>query len=165
MDDYYCLWSVLIPNDTEEERDWLVHELEHAKTGTCEIWGRTWSDDSCACAGVSPRDPVGVSFRDRRLCAELCGRAAIWVYAEAYVFGDALANVVARFQTHFAKADFWECHCASTCSTLQLDAYGGYGILVHQGEIQWFILGNDIPDPITEPSNLHDFARTFPPSW
>ena len=164
MADYYCQTSVLIPFDTPEEKAWLEAQLTFRSGDFCggcqQLWG------NCICQDdddqASSYDTGGWEFEEKTELRNGGERPAMWVTESEYINGEVLAQLVADYQTTFAREDFWECSFAYTCSKPHLDGFGGYQVLVHRGKIHYLGTGRELEQLASTLHALNDFVQTLP---
>lgn len=112
MANYYSQFSTHIPYRTRKEELWLLAQLEAQDT--------SGDDDGPYCN-----------------YAHHPKAQAVWVYTEESGNVDALANLVARFQTRFAIPTPWTLEWANTSSRPVLDSFSGGAIVVYNGKIHY----------------------------
>lgn len=162
MADYFTQCSVLLPYESDGEFVWLENELRAASGDVCTVCKE--DEYNCTCLAYSGADELaGFVFEDQTPATESQGRRAFWIHDdEGQINGDILIDIVARFQRAFAKDDFWECTFAETCSKPRLDAYSGWGVLIHHGQAYYCFPSDQATARVAQLTRQDTFAQTLP---
>lgn len=62
----------------------------------------------------------------------------VWIYAEEWGDIDRLIDFVAEFQQRFSIKEPWSLEWANSCTKPMVGEFSGGGVLVMEGEIDWF---------------------------
>ena len=114
MADNYLQFSVMIPCDTKEQKQWLAAKFDE----------QAESDDGPVCQYNIESDGV-------------------WAYAEEYGDPERLAEIVAAYQQQFDRQDGWILTWSQTCSKMRLDEFAGGAVAVYRG-MTHFVAPDDI---------------------
>ena len=110
MANNYLQFSVMIPCDTEAQKQWLAAEFDE----------QAESDDGPVCSYEIESDGV-------------------WVYAEEYGDPERLAEIVAAYQQQFDRQDGWILTWSQTSSKMRLDEFTGGAVAVYRGTTHFVV--------------------------
>ena len=119
MANYYTQFSALVPYSSDEQRDWLLNELEKQNQEPTD-------DDEFL------QEETICEFQDEP------EERGIICYAEEVGNLDALADIVCKYQRQFKIEEGFILEAAFTCSKPRLNGFGGLTILCYRGEAYFF---------------------------
>jgi len=148
MADNYLEFSEELSELSEEEQNWLKHQLELVYVfGDDELSeqdehpdGRSPDWTGCrAFRDMSDYDPdyhEGAGFCFSFNEDERCGRR-LWIYSEHYARVEQVAHLVQKFLKQFRPHDCWSLTYATTCSKPRTGEFDGGAVFVTAADIKW----------------------------
>lgn len=152
MANHYLQFSEVLPQLSEEQERWLLHQLEIV----CVFGDEEYVKDDLP-EGLDPADAAWSgcrAYRDLEGCESDFDEGSgfgysfsddlhdgwgrhLWLYAEESGCIDRAAHLVQKFLREFRPDQCWSLTYATTCSKPRVGEFGSGAVFVTAGDIKW----------------------------
>lgn len=136
MAKYGSTFSVVIPYETEKQKQWLLMRLESPPDLGCALCDEEGEiHQKGAVVGGFVHDFEVKLWSN--LYSDQPEDKQVWCRPNESGDLSEVADLVCEYQTHFSLVEPWFADQAFTCSKLRLDGFGGNSVLCYRGKQYW----------------------------